>query len=171
MRAELLADDVVVPLGVARRTVDDVDEDPRPLDVAQERVAESGAAAGALDQAGDVGDRRPPLVLVAEVHDAEVRLERRERVVGDLGRRRGDRREDRRLARVRQPDQPDVGDQPQLEAEPASAPGSPFWACFGAWWVEVLKWVLPRPPRPPRATIALWPTATRSASSSPVSSS
>ena len=45
-----------------------------------------------------------------------------------------------------------------------SSPGSPFWACFGAWWVEVLKWVLPRPPRPPRAIIAVWPTATRSAS-------
>ena len=39
-----------------------------------------------------------------------------------------------------------------------SSPGSPFWACFGAWWVEVAKWVLPRPPRPPRATIAVWPT-------------
>ena len=35
---QLLADDVVVPLGVARRAVDDVDEDPRPLDVAQEGV-------------------------------------------------------------------------------------------------------------------------------------
>ena len=49
----------------------------------------------------------------------------------------------------------------------SSAPGSPFWACFGAWWVEVLKCVLPRPPRPPRATSAVWPTATRSAISSP----
>ena len=39
-----------------------------------------------------------------------------------------------------------------------SAPGSPFWACLGAWWVDVLKWVLPSPPRPPRATIAVWPT-------------
>ena len=119
VRPELLADDVVVPLGVARRAVDDVDEDPRPLDVAQERVTEPGAAAGALDEARDVGDRRAALVLVAEVHDPEVRLERRERVVGDLGRRRGHGGEDRRLARVRQPDQPDVGDQPELEAEPA----------------------------------------------------
>ena len=37
--SQLLADDVVVPLRVARRAVDDVDQDPRPLDVAQERVA------------------------------------------------------------------------------------------------------------------------------------
>ena len=43
VRPQLLADDVVVPLGIARRAVDDVDEDPRPLDVAQERVAEAGA--------------------------------------------------------------------------------------------------------------------------------
>ena len=67
---ELLADDLVVPLGIARRAVDDVDEDARPLDVAQEGVAEAGAGAGALDEARDVGDRRPALVLVAEVHDA-----------------------------------------------------------------------------------------------------
>ena len=43
MGAELLADDLVVPGRVARRAVDDVDEDPRPLDVAQEGVAEAGA--------------------------------------------------------------------------------------------------------------------------------
>ena len=84
MRAELLADDVVVPSRVARRTVDDVDEDPRPLDVAQEGVAESGPAARALDEPGHVGDRRSPFVVVAEVHDPEVRLERGERIVGDL---------------------------------------------------------------------------------------
>ena len=62
VRPELLADDVVVPLRVARRAVDDVDQDPRPLDVAQEGVAETGAAAGALDEPGHVGDRRPALV-------------------------------------------------------------------------------------------------------------
>ena len=84
MRAELLADDVVVPLGVARRAVDDVDEDPRPLDVAQEGMTETGAAAGALDEPGHVGDGRPAVVAVAELDDAEVRLEGRERVVGDL---------------------------------------------------------------------------------------
>ena len=81
-------------------------------------MAETGAAAGALDETGHVGDRRPALVLVAEVHDAEVRLERRERVVGDLGPRRGERREQRRLAGVRQPDEADVGDEPELQPQP-----------------------------------------------------
>ncbi len=39
------------------------------------------APAGALDQPGHVRDRRPPLVLVTEVHDPEVRLQGRERIV------------------------------------------------------------------------------------------
>ncbi len=119
MRAKLLADDVVVPCRVSRCAVDDVDEDPRPLDMAQEGMAEAGAAARSLDEAGHVGDRRSPFVVVAEIHDPEVRFERGERVVRDLGRRGGDRGEDRRLARVGQPDEPDVGDQPELQADPA----------------------------------------------------
>ena len=44
VRPQLLADDLVVPLGIARRAIDDVDEDARPLDVAQERVTEAGPA-------------------------------------------------------------------------------------------------------------------------------
>ena len=52
-----------------------------------------------------------------------------------------------------------------------SSPGSPFWACFGVRCVAVAKWTLPSPPRPPRAIVAAWPVATRSASSSPVASS
>ncbi len=119
VRAKLLADDVVVPCRVPRCAVDDVDEDPRPLDMAQEGMAESGAAARSLDEPGHVGDRRTPFVVLAEVHDPEVRLERGERIVRDLGRRGGDRGEDRRLARVGQPDEPDVGDESELEAEPA----------------------------------------------------
>jgi hypothetical protein len=78
-----------------------VDEHPRPLDVAQECVAEAGAGRCPFDQAGDIGDRRASLVLVAQIHDAEVRLERRERVVGDLRLRGRQRGQQRRLARVR----------------------------------------------------------------------
>src|SRR4029077_6448469 len=111
--AELLADDVVVPARVARRAVDDVDQDPRPFDMAQEGMTETGAAAGTLDEAGDVGDGRPALVAVAEVEHAEVRLEGRERIVRDLRGRGRDRREDRGFARVRQPDEADVGDEPE----------------------------------------------------------
>ena len=61
------------------------------LDVAEELEAEALALARALDEAGDVGDRVPRL---ARLDDAEVGVQRRERVVGDLrprGRDRGDR--------------------------------------------------------------------------------
>ena len=132
MRPELLADDVVVPFRVARRAVDDVDQDPGPLDVAQEGVPEAGPAAGALDEAWDVGDRRPAVIVVAQVQDPEVRLEGRERVVGDLGRGRGDGAEDRGLAGVRQPDETDVGDEPELEAEPALGAGLALLRVLGA---------------------------------------
>ena len=76
MRLQLLADDLEVPFGVAVGEVDDVAEHPGPLRVAQERVAQPGARAGAFDEAGQVGDRRLSMVVrIArlEVQDAEVR--------------------------------------------------------------------------------------------------
>jgi hypothetical protein len=94
--------------------------------VAQELMPEPGARAGALDEPGDVGDRRPAHVGIegwrissVQVHDAEVRLECRERVVRDLRRRSRDGGEQRRLAGVWQTDEPDVRDEPQLEPDPA----------------------------------------------------
>ena len=80
-------------------------------------MAEAPALAGALDQAGDVGDDE--LGGVVEAHDAEVRLERRERVVGDLRLGRRDHADQRALADVREPDERDVGHQLHLELEPA----------------------------------------------------
>ena len=52
-------------------------------------------------------------------HDAEVGFERGERVVGDLRLRRAHRRDQRRLARVREPDERGVGQQLELEPQPA----------------------------------------------------
>ena len=79
-------------------------------------MAEALALAGALDEAGDVGDDE---LGVAEAHDAEVGLQRGERVVGDLGRGRRDHRDERALARVGKADERDVGHQLELEIEPA----------------------------------------------------
>ena len=53
----------------------------------------------AFDQPGDVRDHEA--AVVAELNDAEIRRERRERVVGDLRPRRGDARDQRGLAGVR----------------------------------------------------------------------
>ena len=51
-------------------------------------------------------------------HDPEVRLERRERIVGDLGLRRAHRRDQRRLPRVGEADQRGVGEELHLELQP-----------------------------------------------------
>ena len=69
--------------------------------------------------------------VVTQVHHAEVRLERGERVVGDLRLGGGHGREERRLAGVGQPDEPDVGDEPQLEPEPALLAGFALLGVLG----------------------------------------
>ena len=63
----------------------------------------SGTTFDARDDRGDRVEAR-----VGHRHDRDVRLDRRERVVGRLGRDAGQRREQRRLARVRHPDDPDL---------------------------------------------------------------
>ena len=79
-------------------------------------MTEALALAGALDEAGDVGDH--VLVAVGGAHDAEMGLERGERVVGDLGLGGRDAADQRRLAHVGEPDQRHVGQQLELEAQP-----------------------------------------------------
>ena len=65
-------------------------------------MPEPRALGGALDQAGDVGEHE---LAVLGVERAQHRLERRERIVGDLRRRPREPPQQRRLARVRLPDQ------------------------------------------------------------------
>ena len=67
-----------------------------------------------FDEAGHIGnDERP---VPRQSHDPEVRNQRGERVVGDLGARCRDPRDHGRLAGIRKPHQPHVGE--QLEVEP-----------------------------------------------------
>ena len=80
-------------------------------------MAEARAFGRALDQSRDVGDDEAAVLVGA--HDAEVGCEGRERIVGDLGPRGGDRADQRRLAGVGHAQQPHVGEHAQFEAEPA----------------------------------------------------
>ncbi len=50
-------------------------------------------------------------------------------------------------------------------------PGRPGSCSVGAWWVAVAKRALPRPPRPPRATVKRSPACVKSCRRSPVASS
>jgi hypothetical protein len=119
VRRQLALDHIVVGcrLGpVEWREVEHVHEQPRALDMRKKVVAEAGAAAGAFDQAGDV--RHHELTIVG-LERTQHRLERRERVRRDLRLGAGHAREQRGLAGVGQPDEPDVGE--QLEVQPDDA--------------------------------------------------
>ena len=68
-----------------------MEQHPRPLDMPQEGVAKAGPRASPLDEPRHVGHRDPANVgriHLSQVEHPEVRLERRERVVGDLRRGR-----------------------------------------------------------------------------------
>src|SRR6266511_2417766 len=80
-------------------------------------MAEPGSPARAFDEPWYIRDGRPALVRLAEVEHAEVGLQSGEWVVGDLRRRRGQRREERRLARIGESHEADVGNQPELQPE------------------------------------------------------
>ena len=97
-------------------------EQPGALDVGQELVAEAGAGARPLDQPGDVGDHE---LAILGIERPQRRFERRERVVGHLRMRPGQSRQQRRLARVGQADQTDVGEQLQPERHPRPVAGEP----------------------------------------------
>ena len=101
---------------VDRCQVEHVHEQARALDVREEVVPEAGALARALDQPWDVGQHE---LAVPGVDRAEHRLERRERIVGDLRRRAGETGQQRGLAGVRQADEADVGEQLQAQLDPA----------------------------------------------------
>jgi hypothetical protein len=78
---QLLPDHLVVATGVLAGAVDQVEEDAAALHVAEEAVAEPGSLVGALDEAGNVGEHELALV---DAHHPEPRMQRRERIVGDL---------------------------------------------------------------------------------------
>ncbi len=96
-------------------------EHARALDVAQETVAEPRTFVRAFDQAGDVDHHER--FEIRDAHDAELRLEGGERVVGDLRPRRADDRQQRRLAGVGQTDHAGVREQLELQLQLALLAG------------------------------------------------
>src|SRR5262249_53450 len=92
-----------------------VQKDGRALDVPQELQPEPDAEVRPLDDPRDVRDDQPLLVVPADDDHAEVRPQRRERVRRDPRPRARDRANERRLADVRIADEPDGGEQLELE--------------------------------------------------------
>ena len=93
-------------------TVEHVHQHGTPFHVPEEVQAQPLALAGPGDQAGHVGHYE---LGVPRLDHAEVRGERGERVVAHLGLGRGQRADQRGLARVGETDQPGVGHRLELE--------------------------------------------------------
>ena len=100
---------------LALRAVEHVDQQPRPLQVRQEVVAEADALRRALQQARHVDHRQLPAVVA--VDRAEHRLDGGERVVSDLRRGVGDAAQQAGLPDVGEAEQRSVSYQFQLELE------------------------------------------------------
>ena len=100
-----------------------------------------------------------------QADDAELRVQRGERVVGDLRPRGGDGGEERGSCR-RSAGRPARHRRSASAAARPSAPrpASPCRRGAARGWCEVLKWALPKPPSPPRSSTTRLPGASRSAS-------
>ena len=119
---ELVGDGFEVGYGIGAAAgigdVDEVDEEVGALDVAEEAVAESGALVRAFNEPGNVCDDEGLLVGgFAYGDDAEIGLERGERVVGNFGFCCGDARDEGGLADVGVADDADIGKNFEFEAE------------------------------------------------------
>ena len=148
--------------------VDDVQQHAAALDMAEEAVAEPDAVVRALDQPRQIREHE---VAIVDAHHAELRMQGGERIVGDLRLGGADRRKERGLAGIRQPDQAGVGDQLQPQSY------CPFFTRktrIGAARRAIgqrLEIGVAEPPLPPFASTTRSPTVARSASSVSPSSS
>src|SRR5438128_1622750 len=79
---ELFADRPICACDILESAVDEVEDDRATLDMAEKAGADPGPLARPRDQSGQVGYHE---LLVMQPHDAELRLQGGERVVGDLG--------------------------------------------------------------------------------------
>src|SRR5262249_27988406 len=144
---EFLADRAVGPGDILYRTVDEVQDYSTALDMAEKAGADARTFARSRDQPGEIGQHK---LLLMPAHDAELRLQCRKRVVGDLGPGMRDRSEKGRFAGVGQPHETNVGNQfkaqpyPGLMTRPAGI-GAPRRAIGRALVMGVAKAAIAAP--------------------------
>ena len=105
-----MIDNLVIAYRITRRGghVHEMKQQSGSLDMSQESIAKSVPFVRSFDQARDVGDYKS--AEVSHVDDAQMRLERRERIIGNFwprGRNRGNKR---RLACIGKSCEADVGE-------------------------------------------------------------
>ncbi len=105
--------DRVIVVRIAR--INQMNKEPRALDVAEEANAQASAFVRAFDEAGEIGDDKGatklgavPAGAAVGVDDAEIRLKRGERIVGDLRARGRDHGDQRGFSGVGKTDEADV---------------------------------------------------------------
>ena len=119
-----------------------------------------GAVARALDQPGDVGDHE---LAVGGLERAEVRLQRRERVAGDLGLRAGERAQiSDDLPALGSPTSPTSASSLRCSSTMPSSPSRPFSASRGAWRVGAREPPVAAPADAAAGDVTSWPGTTRS---------
>ena len=91
-----------------------------PLHVFEKSMPEPRALCSPRDEARDI--REDERSLIAHANDAQVRRERRERIVGDLGLSPRHGPDERRLADIGEPEKTDVRHDLELEAEMSLLP-------------------------------------------------
>ena len=123
-----------------------MDQHRAALDVGEELVPQPRPLGRAFDQPRDVGDHR---LAILAFDRPQHRRERRERVVGHLRRRPRQPPQQRGLARVRQPDQPDVGQQFQPQLDPVRLPARPLLGKPRRLPGRGREPLVPMPPTPP----------------------
>src|SRR4029079_9816076 len=99
----LAADDRVGVSHVVERGIDEMEQHGSALDMAEEAVADATALMCALDQSRDIGEHE---IEAIDAHHAEVRVQRGEGIVGDLGLGRAPASEILDLAALRSPMMP-----------------------------------------------------------------
>ena len=135
VRLHLGAQSIVHRLWVGRIERNQEGEQPGALDMLQETKTQPLPQVRTFDDAGNVRDDEG--AVAAQAHHAEVGLEGRERVVGDLGPGRGDDGEQGALAGVGLSHQSHVGDELERTSSISRAsPSSPGSHSRGDWWVE-----------------------------------
>ena len=77
-------------------------------------MSQTDAFASAFDQTGNIRDDET--AVRPDLREPQVRGHRRKRVIGDLRLRLSESTQERALPRVGEPDEPDVGNHSQFEA-------------------------------------------------------
>jgi hypothetical protein len=93
--------------------INQMKKDATALDMSKETIAQTPTEVGALDETGNIGEDE---LAAVNSYDPEERVERRERIIGDLGFCRRYARQEGRFSGVRKANNASIGH--QLEAQP-----------------------------------------------------